>query len=395
MESIELAILDAGGTGLLELDGARPSIAVEKGIGAGPREITEAMRRQLGITGMILRVAGPNTVEVEYTGTDGRPPSGSLTWRRADPEQAGAPRMWWQRPGAVNEALAAVDAALAARGIERIGPPAQMRNISVTSLLRVPTDRGPLWLKMAPPLFAHEAGVIDWIAGTGTVAVPRVVARGARWWLAEAFPEERTPASGDPLLAMATVQQASVDRTGELIARGCPDRPLRRLAGDVADLAARRDLVTAEERRRLMGVLPRFAGIVADVDALGFPQVVVHADLHPGNVLWTGETWFLFDWTDSCVTHPMVELAMPLSYDTSACSARRAARYADRWRGWVPDQAIATALQAAPAVGAGHLAVSYGHILRAVGHHDGSTQTSRDLLPWFRRWIDALCVAVG
>lgn len=390
--SIQLIVLDTSGSRRLESSGALPVVDVEDGISAEPQVLADAMRHHLGFTGTILRVLDRHLIEVELTGPADGLPHGPFDWQPAAADSG--PRLWWQRPGWMDRLSGALDAALADRGIRLTGPPDQMRHTSVTGMFRLPTDRGPLWLKTGPLLFTHEPSVISWVASTRVAAVPEVIAEGPGWWVARAFPEPHPEPVGDPLRIMADVQLASVDQTTELIERGCPDLPLGRLVDDVADLAAQRELVTAEESARLRAVLPALKRLCAEVDALGFPSTLVHADLHPENVMWTRDGWLLFDWTDSCVTHPFVELAMPLSYDSPAIARVRAQRYAAAWRRLMPTAAVERTLRAAPAIGAAHLAVSYRRMLESIHHRDGDLPSSDDMVPWFKHWVHSLGAAL-
>ncbi|WP_327303584.1 aminoglycoside phosphotransferase family protein [Streptomyces sp. NBC_01298] len=387
MTSIQLIVLDATGSRRLEFSSGLPIVEVKDGVSAAPEVLAEAMGQELGITGTILRVLGRNLLEVQLTGSD-RVDKATLDWRPVadDPGH----RLWWQRPGWMELLSGPLDSALADRGIRRTGPPVQVRYTSVTGLFQLPTNQGTLWLKTGPLLFAHEPAVISWVADTGVAAVPEVVVQGPGWWVARTFLEPLSTPVGDPLRSMAKVQLASVDRTAELIQRGCPDLPLERLPDDVADLAARRNLLTADESARLRAVLPALRSLCAQVGALGFPPALVHADLHPQNVQWTRDGWLLFDWTDSCVTHPFVELAMPLSYDTPAVRRTRAAAYAADWRRIMPADAVASALRAAPVIGAAHLAVSYRRILESIQHRPGDLPSSDDMVPWFKDWVHTL-----
>ena len=47
-----------------------------------------------------------------------------------------------------------------------------MRTWNLSTLWRIPTDAGLIWLKAVPGFFAHEGAVIDWI---GAPVAPRLI----------------------------------------------------------------------------------------------------------------------------------------------------------------------------------------------------------------------------
>ena len=70
-------------------------------------------------------------------------------------------RSSWARPSGPAADLAWADAALASRGIRRIGPPEQVRTWNLSSIWRVPVEGQTVWLKVVPPFFAHEGPLLE------------------------------------------------------------------------------------------------------------------------------------------------------------------------------------------------------------------------------------------
>ena len=62
---------------------------------------------------------------------------------------------------------------MAASGIAAAGRPEQIRTWNLSSLWRLPSSAGTLWLKVVPPFFAHEGRLLETLAGHPT---PRVLA---------------------------------------------------------------------------------------------------------------------------------------------------------------------------------------------------------------------------
>lgn len=61
---------------------------------------------------------------------------------------------------------------LADHGVARTGRAEQLRTWNLSAVRRIPTEKGPVWLKAVPDFFAPEGSVIDWI---GARPAPRVI----------------------------------------------------------------------------------------------------------------------------------------------------------------------------------------------------------------------------
>ncbi|WP_308285964.1 phosphotransferase [Streptomyces ardesiacus] len=63
---------------------------------------------------------------------------------------------------------------------------------------------------------------------------------------------------------------------------------------------------------RELGLRPRLTDWCAELDALGVPDSLDHADLHNGQVFHPAPGRFTFvDWGDAVVAHPFSSLAVP------------------------------------------------------------------------------------
>ncbi len=290
-------------------------------------------------------------------------------------------------PGLPGTVLALVDAELARLGRPRTGVPEVVRAWSISTVLRIPTGRGPVWFKSVPPAFAHEGRVTRWAAAAVPEHGVQVIGSGANWLLTEEIPDGGTPTGGHPLRAAARIQLASVGRTGELTAIGCPTRGAVELTRDLRTVAGRPDLLAPQERRALADALPRLAALLTAAEESGVPSVLVHGDLQPENARWTGRTWVIIDWTDAAVAHPFTELARPLLEATE--EERRAAEsaFTEVWSTVLPARAVRDALRDAPALGAAHQVGNYLRIVDGIGGADGLLES---LQGWARRLIEAV-----
>jgi hypothetical protein len=230
-------------------------------------------------------------------------------------------RMPWARPGGP-----AADLAWAGGVVGLEGPPVQHRTWNLSAIWSIPASRSTVWLKCVPPFFAHEAGVLGLLEGE---AVPRVLgAEGHRMLLEELPGRDGYDASPDEHVAaveaLVDLQLRTVGREPELLAAGVPDCRAAALIGACADVVARR--APQDERlRRLLDSAPKR---LAEVAECGLPDVLVHGDAHPGNTRLTevGPIWF--DWGDSRLGHPLLDLVV---LDGPTGDGSPNASVAERW----------------------------------------------------------------
>jgi hypothetical protein len=186
-------------------------------------------------------------------------------------EQRGGPipplRAAWARPGWLAAAEAWVGCDLEPR---RMWP--------LSAVLRGVLDGEPVFLKAVFPLFHHEPAITEALAREHPGVVPEVlrVDRDRGWMLMRELHgevvTESVPASFTPALREhARIQRAWSRRTGELLALGAQDR-----AQDWPDT--------------------------------GLPVTLAHGDFHSANVVIDGGRATIFDWSDACVAHPLIDL---------------------------------------------------------------------------------------
>ena len=203
----------------------------------------------------------------------------------------------------------------------------------------MPTAQGRVWLKAVPPFFAHEGDVIEWI---GAPPAPRLVAheRG-RVLMAEAPGEPHHGLQGpelQPMVQLLTqVQERAVERTGELLALGVPDRRLPVMVTRVESVVEQHAAALPPEHRAPLSAL--VAGLprrVEAIEACGVPDTLVHGDFHPGNVVGPPEAYVLLDWGDSFVGNPLTdELAFTERLDAPG-RALAGQWFGDAWRAIAP-----------------------------------------------------------
>lgn len=241
---------------------------------------------------------------VRYLVEADTPPADLAPWDDADADAlADHPlRMPWARPGGP-----AADLSWAAAVVQPTGPPQQIRSWNLSSIWRLPTADGPVWLKHVPPFFAHEPEVLHLLAPHP--GAPELLASdGGRMLLADlpgrdgydASPAERR-AGVDVLVELQQHLPA-----GRLAGGAVPDwrvGPFRDMAEDVV---RRRGGERAGLRALLDGWDDRFAA----VDECGLTDTLFHGDPHAGNTRIGVEPPVLFDWGDSGLGHPLLDLVV-------------------------------------------------------------------------------------
>lgn len=206
---------------------------------------------------------------------------------------------------------------------ERTGEIEQPHVRPWATALRVPTNDGTLWFKANVPALAHELPVIELLAARFPAAVPDVVAldEGHNWMLmrdggeqlrAVIERERRLEHWLDVLPLYAELQIAAAADADRLIARGAPDRRLATLAKQYEQLLDRVDGLTDSEVEALRAHLPYAAMLCDELASVGIAATIQHDDLHDNNVLTREGKYVVFDWGDSCVTHPFLTMSVTL-----------------------------------------------------------------------------------
>ncbi len=361
---------------VLVIDGRLPELEVDEDVA---EHEDERFVRALDLVGADVYLAPMLRVEkdryLDVVGCRGLPvPDG--TWveptRLADPDlpellartlgELDAPpalRPEWFQAGWYDEVEAWIDEQLAAAGRRRTGVMRVSRVWSISAVLRVPTDAGDVWFKASCDLFRSEAALHRVVARHFPDDVPVLIAtdddRG--WLLMEAMQgageSDRVPGA-DAALAerWGVVQLASLDVLDELREAGAPVRGadvtvagFRRAATESPELAS----LTPEQRTALGEVTDEVERMVREFWDCGVPDTLNHGDLHLGNVAFDGSVLRVFDLTDSCVSHPLLDGYHLAHFDERRPSESTLfAAFVKPWREAFPDARIDRAAELAP-----------------------------------------------
>ncbi|MGC4110066.1 MAG: aminoglycoside phosphotransferase family protein [Nocardioides sp.] len=275
-------------------------------------------------------------------------------------EEPPARRPDWFRTAWYDEAEAWVDDVLARSGRRRTGPAQATKAWSMSAVLRVPCDPAPVWLKASTHHFHAEPALTRLVADLAPDSAPIVVEtddeRG--WLLTEDLAgadEDAAPEGVGVLTARtaATLQLRSLERRADLEAAGAPVRDLTRTGAALDEILTdgiELGQLTDDERTAARAARDGAHAVLAELDAIGLPDTLVHGDLHTGNVAHHDGALALYDWSDACISHPfldVVHLGSRLPDDERAESQQA---FADTWRAAYPgidtDRALTLAVDA-------------------------------------------------
>jgi hypothetical protein len=237
-----------------------------------------------------------------------------------------ADRQPWAHDGWFEEISAWIDARLADAGIRRRGPVRQVRAWARAALLTLDSDRGPLWAKVVPAVFAHEIAVTELLADVDPGVVPPVVAADRRLGriITEHVEGSTLSAIGDdPVIWTATLSRlAEIQRVlaadlDALRVAGVAAAPLDRLAASVPALLADDDLLLVgrpgglsnSEAASLRRRVPTLVDACRDLAASGVPDSLEHGDLAADEIILGRMGPVFLDWSDGSITHPFLSAA--------------------------------------------------------------------------------------
>jgi len=172
--------------------------------------------------------------------------------------------------------------------------------------MRVSTPDGVVWFKASAAALAHDGPVSAALARIrpDVVLAPLALDVERGWSLVPDGGEtlrmvlERQPEPRrwiDALALHSELQRDAAPDVEELVRLGLPDQRLMR----IPELA--RDVGVGD------------AGpMCAELAAFGLPETIQHDDFHDANVFVRAGGYRIFDWGDSCASHPLFSLTVGL-----------------------------------------------------------------------------------
>ena len=261
-----------------------------------------------------------------------------------------APRAPWHDPAWLAEMAAWVDARLADAGIRRRSELAEIWLRPRAALLSLETDRGRMWAKAVPPVFAHEVALTELLADIDPGIVPPVVAADRE--LGRIITEHvdgpaLSALDGEPVVWAATmsrlaeIQRVLASEPGEMVAAGTVAAPMDRLATALPTLLADDDLLmvdrpgglTGDEAAAIRQRIPALVEACRGLAASGVPDSLDHGDLAADEVIIGAMGPVFLDWSDGSVTHPFLSAAALVAdrAGTNAVTDELAAAYLGPW----------------------------------------------------------------
>jgi hypothetical protein len=206
--------------------------------------------------------------------------------------------------------------AWAAGHVRPTGPPTA-RERPWSTVLRLPTADGPVWLKVTTPTARAEVRLYRVLAerAPDAVLVPlarddgrgRLLLPDGGPTLRDGPPERVAAGVAAALPVYAALQRAVAPTRAEVLRAGVPDASPAALPARFAEALAVTGLDDDVARRRAL--VAQWAARLAE--APGADLVTVdHQDLHPGNVLAYGPRFY--DWGDAVLAHPFASLLVAL-----------------------------------------------------------------------------------
>ena len=240
-----------------------------------------------------------------------------------------------------------------------VAPTAQAETIHAkpwSTVLRVPTADGDLYLKQEAPLQAYEVPLTVALFERWPDRVPEVVAADReRAWLLLRDGGTRIADNGAieflprALALYAELQVGEVGHIDELLAFGLRDLRLPVVAAVYEPFFERDHGLTADEVARLQALAPRFGELCDELAAFDLPASIQHDDLHQWNVFVRGDRVAIYDWGDSSVALPLWSwlkvLRVAREYDVDPEPFRAA--YLSGWTEAAPEPQLRAALELA------------------------------------------------
>ena len=291
---------------------------------------------------------------------------------------SGGHRQPWYLAGWLDDMAAWIDDRLDGARLVRRGPVRQVRSWGRAALLTVETDRGRVWAKQVPDVFAHEVAVTRLLADIDPGLVPPVIAAdpAAGRMLIEHVEgpalvdlQDQPDAWIATLARLAESQHVLAADLAAIRSAGVPAADLDRLAAAVPGILADRATllvdrvggVTAAQADRLLAASDGLVRATRALAAAGPGRSLEHGDLSPGQVILGEMGPVILDWSDATITHPFLAAASFLmgSADLPADPVVHDAMVAAYLGPWGDGPELAHALDLARLVGPLHHAALY------------------------------------
>ncbi len=239
-------------------------------------------------------------------------------------------------------------------GIRPTASPVVVKAWSRSCVLMFATDAGVVYFKAAPFYFAHEPTLLQHLAESFPDSVPEVLAMNVerRWILMRESAGEslslcRLPDLWEAAIRAYSQLQLNISRNPEeVIALGCPHRPVEKLVTDACPLLSDQEAMMKgrhglklEEVARLRSRTAQLETMCRRLASFRIPDTLEHGDLHVANIFVNSVGCRFIDWSDSSISHPFFSMfaflehrkASPWLPDDPTSRARLCRAYLKAW----------------------------------------------------------------
>lgn len=197
---------------------------------------------------------------------------------------------------------------LAAHVVEPSAPVETIHERPWSTVLRVPTSDGDLYLKQEQPVQAYEIPLTVALASRWPDRVAEVVvADEERAWLllrdggTRVADSRKLELFASALALYGELQVGEAAHADELLAYGLRDLRLPVVVALYEPFFERDHGLESEEVARLLAFAPKFREPCAELEELSLPASIQHDDLYEWNVFERDARVAIYDWDDSSV----------------------------------------------------------------------------------------------
>lgn len=313
-------------------------------------------------------------------------------------------RLPWMQIGWFDGAISWIREQASLRDYTITGEIEQVKVRIWSAVMRVPTDKGIVYFKAVPTYFAYEPPLTQLLSSFVPAHTPPVLTIDAqRLWMlmgdaGTVMRDERDPAHWEEMLALyAQVQMDLIAHVPTLAASGCPDRRLSKLPRLYEELLADTQHLLLDnpkgmpsgEYKQLLAMTSQVKEMCEKLASYNIPETLHHDDLHGGNVLWNGQTYIFFDWSDCALTHPFLSMFIVLrvaryvlEFDEET-RQRLITAYLTPWTRYAPIERLREAFSIAHRLGALSRSLTWYLIIQ--GLDPSMCEEYKDSIPYFLR----------